>query len=50
MINKIKVFIFGQSVPVDSFSPGTTTTIPNNMPSFNEWCKEYNVSILYKRY
>lgn len=43
-------FVFGRrATPVESFSPGVTTKNINNRPSFQEWCKEFKVSMLYDR-
>jgi hypothetical protein len=45
----IKRLLFGvRREPVDVMSTGTTTT-PYNSPPFDEWCKEFNVSMLYDR-
>lgn len=50
MITKlIKQLIFGKRCePVDSISTGIHTT-PFNSPPFAEWCKDFNVSMLYDR-
>lgn len=45
----IKRFLFGvRRKPVDTISTGLRTTSYNS-PSFEEWCKEFNVSMLYDR-
>jgi hypothetical protein len=46
----IKEFLFGRRrEPVEPFYPGVKTTNINNRPSFQEWCKEFRVSMLYDR-
>lgn len=55
---KIKNIVFGVKVkgtPIGNHKPSDCkTTLPDNMlspkPSYNEWCKEYNVSRLYTGY
>ena len=48
-MKKIKQLIFGKPrPPVDSISTGITT-LHFDRPSFNEWCKQLNVSIRYQR-
>ena len=50
MITKfIKHLLFGKRCePVDTISTGIHTT-PFNSPPFDEWCKEFNVSMLHDR-
>ncbi len=47
----VVTFIFGQTAtPVEQFYPGVRTyNEMKNRPSFNKWCKMYNVSRLHKR-
>lgn len=48
-MKKIKQFIFGvRAQPVESISTGIRT-LHFDRPSFNEWCKQLNVSIRYRR-
>jgi hypothetical protein len=45
----IKRILFGvRREPVDVISTGFRT-MHYNSPSFDEWCKEFNVSLLYDR-
>lgn len=45
----IKKLLFGERCePVDTISTGVHTT-PYNQPPFDQWCKEFNVSMLYDR-
>jgi hypothetical protein len=45
----IKTLLFGKRCePVDIISTGVHTT-PYNSPSFVDWCKEFNVSMLHDR-
>ena len=47
--NKLKTLMFGEvRKPIESFSPGVTTTHPPKRISYNKWCKELNVSVLYR--
>jgi hypothetical protein len=50
MITKlIKQLLFGKRCkPVDTISTGLRTT-EYKSPPFEEWCKEFNVSMLYDR-
>jgi hypothetical protein len=49
MIKLIKQFIFGvRREPVESFYEGVTT-LQYEKPEYNEWCKQLNVSIRYKK-
>jgi len=51
MKNKIVTLIFGERIkPIESFYPGVKTTHPPKKPSYNKWCKELNVSVMYKRH
>ena len=44
----IKKLLFGvRREPVDVISTGLRTIKPENQPSYEEWCKEFNVSMLY---
>lgn len=46
----IKELIFGNSsVPTRNIIVGTHTIIPENQPSFEDWCREFRVSSLYDR-
>ena len=46
----IKKLIFGpRREPVDVISTGLRTIEPENQPSFEEWCKEFKVGMLYDR-
>ena len=47
---KFTKLLFGESKPVESFSPGTKTTYPDvKTPNFNTWCKQLNVSRMYTK-
>jgi hypothetical protein len=50
-ITKITIeFIIGRRAkPVEPFYPGVKTLNISNRPSFQEWCKEFRVSMLYDR-
>ena len=46
----IKALIFGvRREPVDSISTGFHSSYPENPPSFEDWCKEFHVSMLHDR-
>lgn len=46
----IKEFIFGKRrEPVEFMSTGLRTMKPKNQPTYEEWCKEFNVSMLHDR-
>jgi hypothetical protein len=46
----IKQLIFGKRrKPVESISTGFHSLYPKNPPSFEEWCKEFRVGMLYDR-
>lgn len=46
----IKELIFGRRRdPVDVMSTGLRTIKPENQPTYEEWCKEFRVSMLYDR-
>jgi hypothetical protein len=46
----IKAFIFGvRREPVDVMSTGFRTSHYNTPISFEEWCKEFNVSMLHDK-
>lgn len=51
MITKlIKEILFGtRRQPVDIISTGFHSLYPENPPSFEQWCKEFNVSMLHDR-
>jgi hypothetical protein len=50
MKNKIVTLIFGERIKsIESFYPGVKTTHPPKKPSYNKWCKELNVSVLYRK-
>jgi hypothetical protein len=50
MITKIKQLIFGvRREPVDIISTGFTSSYPNDQPTYEEWCKQFNVGMLYDR-
>lgn len=45
----LRRLLFGvRCEPVDVISTGVHTS-PYNSPPFDEWCKEFNVSLLYDR-
>lgn len=49
-MTKIKELIFGKRrEPVDVMSTGLRTIKPENQPTYEEWCKEFRVSMLYDR-
>jgi hypothetical protein len=46
----IKEFLFGRRrEAVEPFYPGVKTLDMSNRPSFQQWCKEFRVSMLYDR-
>lgn len=46
----IKEFIFGvRRSPVDVMSTGFRTVIPKKQPTYQEWCKQFNVSMLHDK-
>ena len=46
----IKEFLFGvRRQPVDYISTKLNSSYPQNPPSFEEWCKEFRVGMLYDR-
>jgi hypothetical protein len=46
----IKEFLFGRRrEAVEPFYPGITTLDIQNRPSFQEWCNEFRVSMLFDR-
>ena len=46
----IKRLLFGvRREPVESMSTGLRTMHPKNQPTFERWCKDFNVSMLYDR-
>lgn len=47
----IKQLLFGKRVsPIESISNGIHHTIQSNkQPSFDQWCKEFKVGMLYDR-
>ena len=50
MKSNIITLIFGERrKPIESFSPGVRTTHPPKKISFNNWCKELNVSGMYQK-
>lgn len=49
-MNYIKQLIFGvRREPVDVISTGFHTLHPDKPLSYEEWCKEFRVSMLYDR-
>jgi hypothetical protein len=50
LMTKIKELIFGKRrEPVEPMSTGLRTMKPENQPSYQEWCKEFRVSMMYDR-
>jgi len=46
----IKQLIFGiRREPVDTISTGFNSCYPENAPSYEEWCKQFRVSMLHDR-
>jgi len=46
----IKALIFGvRREPVDTISTGFHSYYPKNQPSYEDWCKEFRVSMMYDR-
>lgn len=46
----IKTLIFGvRRKPVEQIATGFHSLPLENQPTFEEWCKEFNVSMLYDR-
>ncbi len=46
----IKAFIFGvRREAVDTMSTGFRSSYPDNQPTYEEWCKQFNVGMLYDR-
>lgn len=46
----IKALIFGvRREPVEPMTTGFNSCYPENAPSYEEWCKEFNVSMLHDR-
>ena len=46
----IKRLLFGvRREPVDTISTGLRTIYSDNKPTYEEWCKEFNVSMLHDR-
>lgn len=46
----IRDFIFGvRREPVDTISTGLRVVKPENQPSYEDWCKEFRVSMMYDR-
>jgi hypothetical protein len=46
----IKKILFGvRREPVDTISTGLRTIKPKSQPPYEEWCKEFNVSMLHDR-
>ncbi len=49
-MHKIKILLFGKRrEPVDTISTGLRTLIPKDQPTYEEWCKEFRVSMLHDR-
>lgn len=48
-MKKILTMIFGTRAPAIPMKLGERIVFPINQPSFNQWCKEFNVSRLYKK-
>ena len=45
-----KEFVFGvRREPVDTISIGYKTLKPKNQPNYEDWAKEFNVSMLHDR-
>lgn len=50
VLTVIKEFIFGvRCEPVESISTGFKTLKPKNQPNYQDWAKEFNVSMLHDR-
>jgi hypothetical protein len=50
LMTKIKELIFGvRREPVESISTGLRTIKPEKQPTYEEWCKEFRVSMLHDR-
>lgn len=50
IITLTKEFVFGvRREPVESISTGFKTLKPKNQPSYQEWVKEFRVSMLHDR-
>jgi len=48
MVKIIKEIIFGvRREPVEHFSTGFHSLYPVNPPSYEEWCKEFHVSMMH---
>lgn len=46
----IKQLIFGvRREPVDIISTGFHSSYPKDQPSYEDWCKEFRVSMLHDR-
>lgn len=46
----IKQLIFGvRREPVEQMTTGFNSSYPKNPPSYEEWCKEFRVSMLHDR-
>jgi len=46
----IKALIFGiRREPVESITTGFHSYYPKNQPTYDEWCKQFNVSMLHDR-
>jgi hypothetical protein len=46
----IKQLIFGiKTKPVDTISIGFNTVVPENQPSYEDWCNEFRIGMLYDR-
>lgn len=46
----IKRLLFGvRREPVDVISTGLRSTYPKNQPTYERWCKDFKVSMLYDR-
>jgi hypothetical protein len=46
----IKVLIFGvRREPVEPMTTGFHSSYPKNQPSYEEWCKQFRVSMLHDR-
>jgi hypothetical protein len=50
ILTLVKEFLFGvRREPVDTISTGFRSSYPDNQPTYEEWCKQFNVSMLYDR-
>ena len=46
----IKALIFGvRREPVEQMTTGFNSSYPKDQPSYEDWCKEFRVGMLYDR-